>query len=234
MNTEIVRTNPVRHIAIADIKPQLLLLVSWAYKFMNFKTTKEDLDFVVSNLAHCVKTDFANMTLKEVSEAFQNGVKLKYGDFVGGLSTSNFVFFLTKYNEHKQMIAKQAKVYVPKPTIEPTNEEKQAIIEKSIAACYDNYKRTGSIVDFGNVVCKELIKQGKIAFNPARFNQICEYVQVRLDAELNTRLNKTSLISEVRSIKSEIKDLNMGNKQKDVEAEAYNELLKQHYATAHP
>lgn len=234
MKTEIVRTNPVRHIAIADIKPQLLLLVSWAYKFMNFKTTKEDLDFVVSNLAHCVKTDFANMTLKEVSEAFQNGVKLKYGDFVGGLSTSNFVFFLTKYNEHKQAIAKQPKVYVPKPEIEPTNEEKQAIIEKSIAACYDNYKRTGSIVDFGNVVCKELIRQGKITITPARFEQICQYVQVRLDAELNTRLNKAAVIADVRKIKDSIKQLALGEKQKEVEAEAYDEILKQYYATAHP
>lgn len=201
---------------------------------MNFKTNKEDLDFVVRNLAHTLKTDFPNLSLKEVSEAFQNGVKLKYGDFVGGLSTSNFVFFLNKYNEQKQAIAKQLKEYTPKPTIEPTNEEKQAIVEKSIAACYDNYKRTGSIVDFGNVVCKELIKQGKIEFNPARFTQICEYVQVRLDAELNTLLNKTSVISEVRSLKYQIMELNMGNKQKDVEAEAYNELLKQYYATAHP
>ena len=200
---------------------------------MNFKTTKDDLDFVVSNLAHCVKSDFANMTLKEVSEAFQNGVKLKYGDFVGGLSTSNFVFFLTKYNEQKQSIAKQLKEYTPKPTIEPTNEEKQAIIEKSIAACYDNYKRTGNIVDFGNVVCKELIRQGKIELNPARFAQICEYVQVRLDAELNTRLNKAAVIADVRKIKDSIKQLALGEKQKEVEAEAYDEILKQYYATAH-
>lgn len=186
------------------------MLVSWAYKFMNFKTTKDDLDFVVSNLAHCVKSDFANMTLKEVSEAFQNGVKLKYGDFVGGLSTSNFVFFLTKYKEQKQAIAKQLKEYEEKKEAEPSDKEKEKMFQENLKYCIETYRRTKDVDDKGNAVYNRLERDGVISFSEAEKQSVKEFAFESESARLYKELNKSANINEIRSIKQEIKNFNEG------------------------
>lgn len=236
MKSEILHANPIRQTNTPELKTGLLALVTWAYKFMRYGIEEEDLDFIVVNLAQVLKSDYSGLNLNQVSEAVQNGVKGKYGEFKG-LSAGTFTSFLSKYVEEKRNEAKALKPYEPKQIeYTPTPEEFEVIFQTNLKTSYEKFKRLGVIEDAGNRICKELGKRKLITVTNEEWVDLLHYVKKKKESELNDKLNKnsinkTSSISEFRRLKVELSDLVKGSKKQEIESEAMNILLAKYYQT---
>ncbi len=234
MNLEVIKIKPIREVSGQDLRPQILLLVGWAFKFMGYgkrmneREMTEEIDFITKAFTGVLLTDYPALKLVDVSKAVQNGVKGKYGEFMG-LSAATFTMFVNKYHAQQIEENRKLKTHVSLPEPEISEADKKKIIDEGIEATYRHFKATKTILDYGNATCKELIKRGEIVLPPERFAQVCEYAKRILEQGISTQINKCAIPKEVFELKERLRQFEVGNRQKEVESEAYNIILREYY-----
>lgn len=188
MNLSILSTNKLRTIAPEDIKKGLFEIITWAYRACNIEYDEDLVVFNVRQLSDDCKTDYPQLTLKDISQAIQRGVKGNYGK-VYRISVSVIHEWIKAYiaelkpingtTEHELVRMRLAE---PKELGET---EKEAIFTDCYNTVYDIYKRTGVIDDKGNACCKGLWNRGKIQVTYKQWDDYIARATEIIKAELN-------------------------------------------------
>lgn len=172
MNTEIVVHTSVTKINASELFDNLTKLIRWANNRMHTKIDKDTEAIIVFDAKELARDlalpDFRGLTLQQVSQAFQNGLSNKYGDFYG-LNCVTYTkwirAFLSEQKtgggtlEHQVVRNRLAEATTPSET------ERKELSEANLQRVIEKYKRTGIIDDNGNPAYIYLWNTGRIRFD---------------------------------------------------------------------
>lgn len=108
---------------------------------------------------------FPQVTLSEVSIAIGRGLRQEYGPAMGfnNIAIHGFIRSYLESDDRTQALAKQHRFLLLQETADVVPpEDKWTIMRQGIIDCYEYYRKTKRIVDFGNVNYDILEKAGAI------------------------------------------------------------------------
>lgn len=115
-----------------------------------------------------IKCYFPNITIREVANAVNRGIRRQYGDYFGFNSISVH-FFMDSYlkdEDRTAALAKQERFRISNEVNEvPPVEKQRELILHGFRNCYQIYLSTGRVTDFGNMNYDLLDRVGLINFS---------------------------------------------------------------------
>jgi hypothetical protein len=133
------------------------------------KDTEAIIVFDAKELARDLELpDFRGMTLQQVSQAFQNGLSNKYGDFYG-LNCVTYTKWIRAFLSEQKVAGGVLEHQVVKARLAecniPSDIERKELSEANLNRVIEKYKRTGIIDDNGNPAYLYLWNTGRIRFD---------------------------------------------------------------------
>lgn len=149
MNSDIVLSKLIREVNRTDALTKLLDLVTWSYKFVRYKTTDKDSAEQVADLyTTLLGPDFKNLTLKDISNAFQGGVTYKYGEFTG-LSVAVYCKWIRAYmKDYKSQVIQPNFGKIDRylqETPPPPQDQLDAMNKENYDFCLSFFKQNGRV-----------------------------------------------------------------------------------------
>lgn len=95
-----------------------------------------------------------------------------------------------------------------------------AIAEKAVAECLENYKKTGKIVDAGGAIYRYLWKSGKLRFGEVEWHEHINQAKFNLTEHLQFKLSNITSLIEKREIEKKIEEINGDDSTEAVKVEA--------------
>lgn len=115
-----------------------------------------------------IKCYFPNITIREVANAVNRGIRRQYGEYFGFNSISVH-FFMENYlngEDRTAALARQERFRVSKePDEVPPVEKQRELILYGFRNCYEIYLSTGRVTDFGNMNYDLLDRIGLMNFS---------------------------------------------------------------------
>lgn len=172
MNTEIVIHTSVTKINQAELFDNLTKLIRWANNRMHTKIDKDTEAIIVFDAKELARDlalpDFRGLTLQQVSQAFQNGLSNKYGDFYG-LNCVTYTKWIRAFLSEQKTGGGTLEHQVVRNRLAegkgPTETERKELSEANLQRVIEKYKRTGIIDDNGNPAYLYLWNTGQIRFD---------------------------------------------------------------------
>lgn len=112
-----------------------------------------------------IKLYFPQVTLEEVANAMRRGIRREYGEYFGFnvIAVHGFIEKYLESDDRNDALAKQNRFLLAKDVPEELPViNQQEIMEAGLLRCYENYRKTGRVIDCGNVNYEMLVKEGKI------------------------------------------------------------------------
>ncbi len=103
------------------------------------KMDEQEQELIIQNVMNDINDDFIDLTLQEVTIAFKNGVRKKYGEYYG-LSVATFYHWLTCYVKETKITANKQLAFIKKeedPLTEEYKNQTKSIWVKKITDCYE-------------------------------------------------------------------------------------------------
>ena len=127
------------------------------------KLDTETLNVMTNTLYRDIITDYKTLTTGELSEAMHQGVRKKYGEYMGisVVSILSWIDAYLKNPERKEQIANYQKQLMQPKQISQT--EIESIYKEIIPSMIAEYKRTGNVMNYGNARYEYLVKKELIA-----------------------------------------------------------------------
>lgn len=153
--------------------------------------TKAEQQLSIKNFALSLLSDireyFKTITLQEVEIAIRNGVRKMYGEYMG-LNVVSFHGFIHAYKhslERTEALHKQLQHEKENQQGEPALSEQEAdkLMDDACIEAFEQYKRTGKLMDWGSVKYLHLEKKGIITYDNEEKQEILEAAKKRLQAE---------------------------------------------------
>lgn len=112
-----------------------------------------------------IKLYFPQVTLEEVANAIRRGIRREYGEYFGFnvIAIHGFIEKYLESDDRNDALAKQNRFLLTQEVPgEPPAINQREIMEAGLARCYEIFKKTGRIIDCGNVNYEMLVKEGRI------------------------------------------------------------------------
>ncbi len=180
----------------------------------------ETLNQLTSILTADIKRDFKAAKLNEIGEAFRLGVRKSFGDYFG-LSVITFNEWIKAYFKSEDRAFALKALQEPKKLPAHSEEEVKQIFDNMLPDMIAEYKRTGKVLNFGNVRYNYLVEKGLIpADHWLKFRGNAEamlYEQLEEEKE-----NKWANINEVKRIKLQLESMEQGEDHPRLKQESCN------------
>lgn len=124
----------------------------------------DDRSYLVNEVTDTIIQNYPSLRLQEISIAFSNGIRKKYGEYFG-LCVVSFEQFITGYlnsPERAELVKETTKLVEVKT--EPTAEEKRFLRWSNMLNAWAAYKKDGSFNDHGNSVYTTLVNNGRLKY----------------------------------------------------------------------
>ena len=172
------------------LQNQILNLVSKTFFTLGQQSSDENLVLISTEVTRDVMKDFYMLSLQEIEIAFGEGVRGKYGDFYGlNIVTFNkWMQFYLDSGKHYQyiMVTNKDQKQLQQKT-EPTDEEKENILKSGVLRCYNQWKETGEIIDYGNPIFHYLYDKGEIEIDDKAWFNYCLNAKNTITAEIKAK-----------------------------------------------
>lgn len=193
----------------------------------NFEMVNASIDDLIQDLTRY----FLTLTFEEVELAFKKGSKSEYGKYFG-LNNVSYCQWLNGYmmSESRLKLRKQLSDAKNKPVVkpEPTEEEKKEIIKQGALNCFETFKSTEIIYDFGNVTYNYLEKIGVLNISIERKFEIKNIVALKLEDANKIKLKDPSCFAQRHQIKNEISEI-LSGKSETLKKECRHFALKEFF-----
>lgn len=187
-------------------------LISMAYFECRWQTPQaQELALMGKTLATDLQNNFFTLYENELKEAIKNGTRKVYGDFAGISNATIFQWIAKYYNsvERQAALKKQNDFLLPPPK-ELTPAEKQQLIHEGAMHKWERFKKSGRIIDPGNVTYNYLVGLGIINYTIDEKREIQKAVREKMANDERIKLeNNTSLILRDQ-IRAEIDSIEKG------------------------
>lgn len=159
-------------------------LILKSYVETGFSVDAKQVKMIANGLYPDMKTYFTTIRIDEIGIAFSRGVRQEYGKYTG-LSITTFFGFLKNYMYSTERT--EAKKMIPTWT-EPTysEEDKNKIAKEGALRCWNEFKETGEVKDFGNATYEFLKVTGCFKKYVPMKEEIKKRVRLKLDAQLKS------------------------------------------------
>lgn len=179
LNTPVATLMP-----LVDLAETLTDLISGLYQYCGQTIQKEDLRIQVDTLITEIQENFSYYKIDEVKIALKNGVRNKYGDYFG-LNPKTYGGWLKAYKMDPDRIEAKQKEEDPLLSKAVTDQE----YRKQLDTSYTHWVKTGEILDYGNLLCKWLIKKKYIKWDKTHWEELVKAAS----ASEESRLQKEKL-----------------------------------------
>lgn len=170
-------------------------------------TGPEERQRYMSAMAKLIITDlefyFPCVTIAEVAMAIKNGIRHQYGEYYGFnvISIHGFVDNYLASEEREAALVRQARYRQLQEVPEvPTAEMQHQILESGLKQCLETYRKTGRIIDFGNVNYQMLVDRGLIKLTCEEKQEIYAMADWELRREKETQ--ELSLSKQLQQIRN--------------------------------
>lgn len=167
---------------------------------------------------------FPQVTVHEVAQAVRRGIREEYGQYYGFnvIAIHKFVESYLDSEERNNALAKQNRFIAAQSVVEePSDTEKEKIMQEGITRCYQIFKVTGRIIDYGNVNYDHLVARGDINFTVEEKKQFYAEAEVLIKAEALKDEQQVLHLMQRRFLNKDLKPL--------IIARAKELALKRHF-----
>lgn len=172
--TEAIKKEKVRDIIVFD--DDLMEIVRQAAFYTGTDLHPDDLKGITVYLKKDIleNPEFSNLTIPEVGYAIQQGVQGRYGEWYGlnNVSLRKFLFAYCRSEERYKALQKTNKMLTMKT--EKSEREKQQFLKEAALMKFAQYKKTGTMNDFGNTTYDLLDQLGIINLSKERKMEFME------------------------------------------------------------
>lgn len=174
--------------------------------YLGLKTIEIDRDSIKATVIEDIKEHFKSLTIKEIEIAIKNGSRGIYGE-VFGLAPKdvyNWIYAFSQSQERKEVVAEVEKQNTF--TYSPTEKELKALAWTNLLNAWAKFKAQGFYNDFGNVIYKQLVLNGKINYTESQRADFKRMAKSNLNREFNpvNSINNSIKMFENKKILSEI------------------------------
>lgn len=221
----------IKDYSLSDLINSLIVLIGKTHLSCGIDIRKdgrtEVINATIEELASDLQKYNSGLTFKEIEIAFKNGYKGTYGDFMG-LNNKTYFHWINsyQYGESRCKVIKMA-LNEKQMNKELSEQEKEQILKNGALKCFENYKKSNQIQDFGNVTYNYLVKSGQINYTKEIKDKIFAKAKQRLIYEKELELTKSISLFEIKEIKDAIR--NIDSSQSLLISEAKKEALKQYF-----
>lgn len=160
-----------------------------------------------------VRYYFPYITLKEIDQAIKRGIRKEFGEYFGFnvIAVHQFIEGYLASEERNNALCKQNRYLAQENVVEePPEEEKERLMKEGLEKCYQYFKQTGRIIDFGNVNYQYLVDQGKINLSNEEKQEIYREAEQQIQVEMMMEENSIQHLFKRRVMKGDIKPLVVG------------------------
>lgn len=198
----------------------------------SYKKNKDNVAVTVDELSTDLQKYLGTLSFSELELAFKNGWKKqttafsekekeehfqKYGktkDDFFGLNNATYFGWVNAYahGESRLKAKKAISEAIKKANHVPeiSQEEKNKIIRHGCIQCFEDFKKTGKILDIGNVNYSYLFRLGLINHSPEVKKKMLTDVTERLKTQEKSKLHEREYIGQHSVIKYEIEQIEVG------------------------
>lgn len=194
---------------------------------------KSDLDLMVKEFALDIRKRFSQFSLFEIAEALELGARGEYAD-TNYPSIAAFNKWLKSYKEsgkHDEYVTcrrEESRLMLPEKT-EPTDGERLQSSINHCLSCFDNYRKTGKIIDWGNPAFDFLYQNRFLRLKQGEKELFIEDARTEMLRELSSR--RVLGVAEKRDIKKAMDELVSGNEDSEaiIKSRAKQNLLIRYF-----
>jgi len=151
--------------------------------------TIEQIGMISTEVTNDIHKSFAMLSIQEIELAFYHGVRYDYGEYFG-INIVTFNRWLRHYLENHhfkyvQEITKGQKLLDVKT--EPTDEEKERIVASGVNRCFQTWKATKMIIDYGNPVFDYLYQKGTIKLTDIEWENYVLKASIEVTTDLKMK-----------------------------------------------
>jgi len=191
-------------------------------------TGPEERQRYMSAMAKLIITDlefyFPCVTMAEVAMATKNGIRHQYGEYFGFnvISIHGFVEKYLASEEREAALVRQERYRQSQEVpVEPTAEMQKQIIETGLQQCLETFRKTGRIIDFGNVNYQLLVDRGLINLTCEQKREIYAMADWEIRREKETQ--ELSLAKQLQQLR------NPGDNKMEIIARAKELSLRKYF-----
>ncbi len=173
--------------------------------------TQRDRDNLMKATALLIRNDllfhFPKVTLPEIANAVRRGIRREYGDYYGfnAITVHEFVKKYLNSEDRLNALDKQGRYLNSNaPPEEISEAAKDELMKNGLIQCRETYRKTGRIIDFGNVNYQMLVQSGEINLSKEEEGEIYREAQMQIKAEIDAQA--VSFHQIVSRMKGEEKD----------------------------
>lgn len=194
-----------------DLELQLVDNITYAVMYSGFSKSSSDKAFEAKELAKEIKNHYHSIRTSEIRVAFNNGLRLEYGEFKG-LSVLTYVFWIKSYlnSTERRLALKNEHLALIESPKELTKQQLKMIEDDNLMVTRKHFERTGEILNKGNCVFRSLWKRGEIRFDEIQKQKYLDEARMIVNAELlNARKKAKDELKrgEVVKIESELMEI---------------------------
>ncbi len=133
---------------------------------------------------------FPKVTLEEIGNAVRRGIRREYGEYYGfnAISIHEFVKKYLNSEDRLNALDRQSRyLNSQKPVEEISEQEKDRLLKAGLEQCRETYRKTGRIIDFGNVNYHLLEQSGEINDSLEEKRAIYQEAKMQIKAELDAQ-----------------------------------------------
>lgn len=147
---------------------------------------KDDIDssMLKTMIMNDIREHFPSLTLKEIEIALQSGVRGEYGNVIGFAPKDAYIWIyaFSRSQERKEIVSKIEK---EQPVNKPTEDEIKKLAWENTLRAWESYKENDYFNDYGNIIYKYLVKNGKINYSEDQRNDFKRMAKVALNSQYN-------------------------------------------------
>lgn len=212
METALLVVQPIRASEVRKSELELFVgqQIAKALLVAGYDISQDAKSVILEEVPKDIQTRFRVLELPEIKKAIEDGVRGVYGEYYG-INTVTINKWLKSYvdgGNHQcyleSKIDLNQKQLAEKAPL--TESEIDDIIRKGIVNCFNNYKNTGVVLDYGSPKINWLLAKGILCPDKEERDSFKE--QARYELEQNAHLKKDSLNRiERNEAKKEIEEL---------------------------
>lgn len=158
--------------------------------------TDEQIAMIATEVTSDIYRTYSMLSIQEIEQAFYEGVRYNYGEYFGIniLSINRWLrYYLENYHfKYVQMVTKGMKLLNVKT--EPTDEEKERIVASGVNRCFETWKKTKMIIDYGNPVFDYLHQKGTIKLTDIEWENYLLKASIEVTTDLKIKAQSVDRI----------------------------------------
>lgn len=162
-----------------DLAKQLTDIISEIYQYCGQSVDENTLYFQVGEVREMLAVNFEHLKIGEIKVAFKNGVNSKYGEWKG-LNPKAYLYWLNAYKHDADRMEAKRESQQNLPAKSLTDED----YKKQLDVCYTHWVKTGEVLDYGNALCKWLLRKKYIKWDKTHWEKLVKAATISEESRL--------------------------------------------------